>query len=156
MEQSKKVGASKPAVAGRTPGKKKTPHKHTQEIRQNNGFQLDGLDKYFQVLPLVENYLNETDPQLKKGNGIFFTPYPVVSFIVRSIHEILKEKLGKPLGLAEDSVKTLDPVAEIATYFEDCEHTLPILRKSSRLFLDWFLVSILSTPFRIFFDTSGF
>jgi hypothetical protein len=35
--------------------------------------------------------LNETDPQLKKDNGIFFTPYPVVSFIVRSIHEILKK-----------------------------------------------------------------
>ena len=64
---------------------------------QGNGYHLHGLDKYFQVLTLVENFLNETDPQLKKDNGIFFTPYPVVSFIVRSIHEILKEKLGKPL-----------------------------------------------------------
>jgi predicted helicase len=35
----------------------------------------------------------------------------VVSFIVRSIHEILKEKLGKPLGLADESVKILDPAA---------------------------------------------
>jgi predicted helicase len=78
---------------------------------QGNGNHLDGLDKYFQVLPLVENFLNETDPQLKKGNGIFFTPYPVVSFIVRSIHEILKEKLCKPLGLADETVKVLDPAA---------------------------------------------
>jgi predicted helicase len=53
----------------------------------------------------------ETDPQLKKGNGMFFTPYPVVSFIVRSIHEILKEKLGKPLGLTDETVKILDPAA---------------------------------------------
>jgi predicted helicase len=111
MEQSKKVGESKPGVAGRTPGKKKTPHNHTQEIHQNNGHQPDGLDKYFQVLPLVENFLNETVPKLKKSNGIFFTPYPVVSFIVRSIHEILKEKLGKPLGLAAEKVKILDPAA---------------------------------------------
>jgi predicted helicase len=88
---------SEPRETGRISEKKKTPHKHTQESHQNNGYQLDGLDKYFQVLPLVESFLNETDPQLKKGNGIFFTPYPVVSFIVRSIHEILKEKLGKPL-----------------------------------------------------------
>lgn len=63
---------------------------------QRNGNYPHELDKYFQVLPLVENFLNKTAPQLKKDNGIFFTPYPVVSFIVRSIHEILKEKLGNP------------------------------------------------------------
>ena len=78
---------------------------------QANGHHPHGLDKYFQILSIVENFLNETDPQLKKGNGIFFTPYPVVSFIVRSIHEILKEKLGKPLGLADETVKILDPAA---------------------------------------------
>jgi len=111
MEQSKKVGSSKPGVAGKTSGKKKTSHNHTQEIHQNNGHQPDELDKYFQILPLVENFLNETDPQLKKDNGIFFTPYPVVSFIVRSIHEILKDKLDHPLGLADETVKILDPAA---------------------------------------------
>jgi predicted helicase len=111
MEQSKKVGASKAGVARGTPGKKKASHKHTQEIHQNSGHHLQGLEKYFQILPLVENFLNEADPQHKKGNGIFFTPYPIVSFIVRSIHEILKEKLGKPLGLADETVKILDPAA---------------------------------------------
>jgi predicted helicase len=78
---------------------------------QAKGHHPHGLDKYFQVLPLVENFLNETDPELKKDNGIFFTPYPVVSFIVRSIHSIFKEKLGKPLGLADETVKILDPAA---------------------------------------------
>lgn len=63
----------------------------------------------FQVLPLVENFLNETNSQLKKSSGNFFTSYPVVSIIVRSIHAILKEKLGKPLGLADETVKILDP-----------------------------------------------
>jgi type I restriction-modification system DNA methylase subunit len=111
MKQSKAVGSSKPGVTGRTPAKKKTPPNLTQDIHQNNGHPPDGLDKYFEVLPLVENFLNETDPKLKKGNGIFFTPYPVVSIIVRSIHEILKEKLGKPLGLADETVKILDPAA---------------------------------------------
>jgi predicted helicase len=111
MKHSKTVGASKPGVAGKTPGKKKIRPNLTQELRQNNGHHLHGLDKYFQILPLVENFLNETDPQLKKESGIFFTPYPVVSFIVRSIHSILKEKLGKPLGLADETVKILDPAA---------------------------------------------
>jgi predicted helicase len=111
MKQSKAVGASKPGVTGRTPGKEKTPPDFTQEILQNNGHHSHGLDKYFQILPLVENFLNDTDPQLKKSNGIFFTPYPVVSFIVRSIHAILKTKLSKPLGLADETVKILDPAA---------------------------------------------
>jgi predicted helicase len=79
--------------------------------RQTNVHDIYGLDKYFQILPLVENYLNETDPQLKRSNGIFFTPYPVVSFMVRSIHALLKKKLNKPLGLADETVKILDPAA---------------------------------------------
>jgi len=111
MKQSKKAGLSKAEVSGGTPRKREILHKHTQEIHKNNGHHPHGLDKYFQILPLVENFLNETDPQLKKGNGIFFTPYPVVSFIVRSIHEILKEKLDKPLGLADETVRILDPAA---------------------------------------------
>ncbi len=73
--------------------------------------EVNGLAKYFQILPILEKFLNETDPQLKKDNGIFFTPYPVVSFIVRSIHEFLKKKFGKPLGLADETVKILDPAA---------------------------------------------
>jgi len=104
MEQSKTVGSSKPGVAGKTPGKKKSPSNLTQEIHQKGCHHPDGLDKYFQILPFVESFLNETNPQLKRSNGIFFTPYPVVSFIVRSIHTILKKKLGKPLGLADETV----------------------------------------------------
>ena len=76
MKQSKAVWSSKPGVAGKTPGKKKISLKQNQEIHQNNGHHFDGLDKYFQILPLVESFLNETNPQLKKSNGIFFTPYP--------------------------------------------------------------------------------
>lgn len=119
MEQSTTVGSSKPGVAGRTPGKKKTPLNLTQGIHQNNSHYPDGPDKYFEVLSLVENFLNETDPQRKKRNGIFFTPYPVVSFIVRSIHEILKEKFDKPLGLADETVKILDPAAGTGVFLID-------------------------------------
>lgn len=107
MEQSTTVGPSKPGVVGRTPGKKKILH---------------GLDKYFQVLPLVESFLNETNPKLKKDKGIFFTPYPVVSFIVRSIHEILKEKFGKPLGFADKTIKVLDPAAGTGVFLIAAAH----------------------------------
>ena len=111
MEQSKTVESSKHGIVGRTPGKKKTHNDHSKGNFQNNSHHLDDLDKYFQVLPLVEYFLNDTDPQLIKDNGIFFTPYPVVSFIIRSIHAILKKKLGKPLGLVDETVRILDPAA---------------------------------------------
>jgi hypothetical protein len=64
------------------PGQKQTPHDHSKGSHQNSGHHLEGLDKYFEVLPLVENFLNETDPKRKQQSGIFFTPYPVVSFIL--------------------------------------------------------------------------
>lgn len=84
MEQTTTVETSKHESAEKSPGKKHTLHDHSKGNHQNNDHHLKELDKYFQVLPLVENFLNETDPQLKKSNGIFFTPYSVVSFIVRS------------------------------------------------------------------------
>ena len=58
MEQSTKIGQSKPGVVGKTPEKKKTPASLTKEIHQNNGQLPDDLDKYFQVLPFVESFLN--------------------------------------------------------------------------------------------------
>ena len=58
MEQFKPVESSEPGEPGRTPGKKKTPHNHTKGNHQNNGHNLNGLDKYFQVLPVVESFLN--------------------------------------------------------------------------------------------------
>lgn len=111
MDLSNVAKSSKPGEAGRIPGKKTIPLNLKQEIIQTCGHKPDELDKCFEVLPLVEDFLNEPDAQLKIGNGIFFTSYPVVSFIVRSIHEILKEKLGKPMGLVDETVKILHPVA---------------------------------------------
>ena len=92
-------------------GDRRKDNGKSKETHQNTGNPLDGLDKYFENLPLLEEFLKENDPQHKKDNGIFFTPLPVVSFIVRSINQILKEKLDKPLGLADETVKVLDPAA---------------------------------------------
>ena len=33
--------------------------------------------------------------------GVFYTPRPVVSFIVPSVHEILQKEFGLPNGLAD-------------------------------------------------------
>ncbi len=47
-----------------------------------------------------ETFLREYDPQTKQELGVFYTPKPVVNFIVRSIDYALKNKLHVADGLA--------------------------------------------------------
>ena len=57
------------------------------------------------VIHFYETFLTEYDPEARKARGVWYTPEPVVNFIVRSVDEILKIKLNLPLGLA-DTTKT--------------------------------------------------
>jgi hypothetical protein len=71
------------------------------------------------VHPLIhfyETFLSNYDPRLREKKGVYYTPEPVVEFIAQSIHIILKEKLNKPDGLAEPTVKILDPAAGTGTF----------------------------------------
>ena len=56
------------------------------------------------VLHFYETFLAEYDKDLRKSRGVYYTPEPVVSFIVRSVDEILKSKFNLPKGLADTSV----------------------------------------------------
>lgn len=50
-----------------------------------------------------EFFLKEYDPDLIKKYGVFYTPLPVVTFIVNSVDEILKKSWNLPMGLADYS-----------------------------------------------------
>ena len=50
---------------------------------------------------------------------MYYTPQPVVSFITRSIHILLKTKLNRPDGLADLNVKILDPAAGTGAFLVD-------------------------------------
>ncbi len=52
------------------------------------------------IIHLYEDFLSEYNRQQKVQRGIFYTPRPVVSFIVRSIHEFLRTEFGLEDGLA--------------------------------------------------------
>lgn len=74
------------------------------------------LDKYYHegkgsdpVLHFYETFLSVYDPETREKRGVYYTPEPVVSFIVRSLHEILKDKFNLSDGLASDNVTLLDP-----------------------------------------------
>lgn len=56
-----------------------------------------------------EDFLASYDKQLRKSKGVYYTPPPVVNFIVRSIDEILKKSFKIKDGLADrNKVTVLD------------------------------------------------
>ena len=57
------------------------------------------------IIHFYETFLAEYDPKLRKARGVWYTPQPVVSFIVRAVDDILKTEFGLSQGLA-DTTKT--------------------------------------------------
>jgi hypothetical protein len=55
------------------------------------------------IIHFYEDFLSEYDPKLRKARGVWYTPAPVVNFIVRSVDEILKSEFNLPQGLADIS-----------------------------------------------------
>ncbi len=67
-------------------------------------------------LHFYETFLAEYDPKLRKSRGVYYTPEPVVNFIVRAVDDILKEEFGLTKGLADTSkVKIKQKVDGTAT-----------------------------------------
>jgi hypothetical protein len=53
------------------------------------------------IIHFYETFLSEYDPTLRKSRGVWYTPQPVVNFIVRATDEILKSEFGLKDGLAD-------------------------------------------------------
>jgi hypothetical protein len=53
------------------------------------------------VIHFYEDFLSYYDPSEKKKRGVFYTPRPVVSYIVRSVDELLRNEFGLEDGLAD-------------------------------------------------------
>ena len=53
------------------------------------------------VIHFYEDFMKAYDAKQRVKRGIYYTPIPVVSFIVRSVDEILREEFGLSLGLAD-------------------------------------------------------
>ncbi|MGB2841859.1 MAG: type ISP restriction/modification enzyme [Halobacteriota archaeon] len=68
------------------------------------------------VIHFYETFLNAYNPEERGKLGVYYTPVPVVSYIVRSIHVLLKRKFKKTKGLAEEDVTLLDPAAGTLTF----------------------------------------
>jgi predicted helicase len=55
------------------------------------------------IIHFYETFLGEYDPRLRKSRGVWYTPEPVVNFIVRAVDHILRTEFGLKDGLADIS-----------------------------------------------------
>lgn len=68
------------------------------------------------VLHFYETFLQHYDSRLRKRRGVYYTPPEVVSYVVRSVHQLLQSRLGKRDGLADPTATLLDPAAGTLTF----------------------------------------
>jgi len=71
------------------------------------------------IVHFYETFLAEYDPAMREKRGVYYTPEPVVSYIVHSLHNILKEHFNRAHGFASDSVTVLDPAAGTLTFLAE-------------------------------------
>ena len=55
------------------------------------------------IVHFYETFLAEYDPAMREKRGVYYTPEPVVSYIVRSVDYLLKTTFHLPDGLADTS-----------------------------------------------------
>ena len=73
---------------------------NVEEILKNYGKTTKMEDP---IIHFYETFLAEYDPKLRKAKGVWYTPAPVVNFIVRAVDDILKTEFDLPQGLADTS-----------------------------------------------------
>ena len=77
--------------------------------------------KYF-VDPYIyfyQDFLAHYDSKLKKAMGVYYTPTQIVSFIVRSIEQLLKDKFDIYDGFINEQVTVLDFACGTGTFLVD-------------------------------------
>lgn len=96
-------------------------HADVKKLMEDYYKKEDGKDP---VIHFYEDFLNEYDPDLRKKMGAYYTPQPVVNFIVRSVDHILKKDFKIAEGLVDSSkyengqhkVQILDPATGTGTF----------------------------------------
>lgn len=91
------------------------------------------------VIHFYEDFLREYDAELRKKLGAYYTPQPVVRFIVRAVDYLLKKEFNLPSGLADTSktqngihkVQILDPAVGTGTFLSAVIRSIYLQLKDS-------------------------
>ena len=79
------------------------------------------------IIHFYEDFLSDYDPEIRRQRGVYYTPEPVVSYIVRSVDTVLTKQFNLSDGLAHTGtvdvngaqlpkVQILDPAAGTGTF----------------------------------------
>jgi len=71
------------------------------------------------IFHFYETFLAEYNPKERERRGVYYTPEPVVSYIVRSLNILLKERFARQDGFATQSVTVLDPAGGTLTFLAE-------------------------------------
>ena len=96
----------------------------------------DAVVEHDAVIYFYEHFLRAYDPAKAKKRGVYYTPLPVVSYIVRSIDILLQTEFDKPLGLADPGVIILDPACGTGTFLYEVIRVI-YERLGARSQADW-------------------
>lgn len=75
-----------------------------------------------------EDFLDAYDPQVRKDQGVYYTPDEVVSYIVRTAHASLQNDFGLPLGLADTTTWAAFAKAKKLTVPEGVDPKTPFVQ----------------------------
>ncbi len=68
------------------------------------------------IVHFYEDFLAIYDPEQREIRGVYYTPEPVVQFIVRAVDDALRLFFGKSHGLADDETLILDPACGTGSF----------------------------------------
>ena len=79
------------------------------------------------IIHFYEDFLSDYDPEIRRRRGVYYTPEPIVFYIVRSVDAVLTDRFNLPDGLAHTGtvdvngtqlpkVQILDPAAGTGTF----------------------------------------
>lgn len=68
------------------------------------------------IIHFYETFLGKYDPEIRERRGVYYTPEPVVGYIIRSVHKLLKTHFALRDGMASKEVTLLDPAGGTLTF----------------------------------------
>ena len=86
-------------------------------IKQSLSFSRSGLSDPY--IYFYEEFLKSYNPHLRERRGVYYTPPPVVHFIVGAVESVLQNDFEMQRGLADERVTVLDFAAGTGTFLAE-------------------------------------
>jgi predicted helicase len=123
-------------------------HVDVKELLKNYGKETKRHDA---IVHFYETFLGEFDAKMRKSRGVYYTPEPVVDFIVRAVDDILKDEFNIKDGLADtEKIEVLEEEVGKQKRKRVKEHRVQILDPATGTgtFLDRTIKHIYNSKFK--------